>query len=108
MMIDPCKDCGECCKIGESGAPMFMPHELALLPDVLAGQVGKRRAEYWNVQVSSMDPLKPCMWLMHDKRCREYERCPDVCRNFEPGCEACVKFRKRGGLPAFETGDDDD
>lgn len=52
-----------------------------------------------------VDPLKawrygqPCLWLDETtKRCKNYEHRPATCREFQPGEEACLEYRKRGGL----------
>jgi Fe-S-cluster containining protein len=42
----------------------------------------------------------PCLWLDTDtRRCRHYAYRPTVCRQFEPGCPACLEHRRRRGLP---------
>jgi Fe-S-cluster containining protein len=42
----------------------------------------------------------PCLWFYADtRRCRHYAYRPIVCRQFEPGCAACLEHRIRRGLP---------
>lgn len=41
----------------------------------------------------------PCVWLNRvTGRCRHYEFRPDVCREFEVGGEACLRYREKEGL----------
>jgi uncharacterized protein len=41
----------------------------------------------------------PCLWLDLDTlRCRHYDIRPRVCREFEPGEEDCLDFRRKAGV----------
>lgn len=41
---------------------------------------------------------KPCLWLDDAGRCKHYDLRPLVCREFEPGEEACNDMRGNIGL----------
>lgn len=45
------------------------------------------------------DPEGPCFWYdAAAGRCKNYERRPNVCRNFEPGCLPCFYWRHRANV----------
>ena len=37
--------------------------------------------------------FRPCIWLGPDSRCKQYERRPIVCVDFEPGNPVCLDDR---------------
>lgn len=42
---------------------------------------------------------QPCFWLdTTTRRCKNYEHRPATCREFEPGEDACLAYRREGGL----------
>lgn len=50
---------------------------------------------------SSADPdyETPCFWYDHERHCcKHYEHRPSICREFEPGCEACHIHRSTHGI----------
>lgn len=41
----------------------------------------------------------PCLWLdVRTGRCREHHYRPNICREFEVGCERCNELRVQAGL----------
>ena len=96
-----CRGCGACCL--HLGWPPFYsrtgkdPRWRRLVkkrPD-LVPEVD-RAADAWGIVVGvfSEGLAIPCVWYDESTRtCRNYEYRPDVCRDFEPGEEDCLRFR---------------
>ena len=100
-----CDGCGACCL--RMGYPPFTgmynhaakrgdPEWLALPVDLAAearqGAVDGRG-----------DAELPCVWLdLETRRCRNYDRRPSICREFEMGSEDCLRHRRRAGIDILE------
>lgn len=91
LPIIDCSGCGQCCR--NQPYPPFLwwnnedvppePHYSQIKEMILA----KARAD-----------TEPCLWLTPDGRCGHYEIRPEICREFELGCEECLEMRAEVGL----------
>jgi len=84
-----CLQCGACC--AHLGSPPIMPDETEKLPPELRDTVHAfLDADGWR-----SESYKPCyFWNSETRKCRIYEHRPAICREFEPGSEACRAWRK--------------
>ena len=81
-----CESCGKCCQ--HMGFPPFMYFEILDLPNVLKQPLLE---VYDNKQVLEEGGLS-CIWLK-DNQCMHYRHRPQICRDFELGSDACIKYR---------------
>lgn len=89
LPILDCNDCGACCM--EISSPPFLPDELNELPvDLREDYLAQCEKIEWD------DDERPCFWFdVESKRCRHYENRPEVCQEFEVGCDACHGWREQ-------------
>lgn len=88
-VIESCDGCGACCM--QQGHPPYTDDERQFVPYELLAPVD----EYLS-SLEEDDFGQPCIWLDPDtKQCRNYEHRPQVCRDFERGCDFCVRLRLR-------------
>jgi Fe-S-cluster containining protein len=75
---------------------MFMPDErLALLEHLRQELDAYDQSRPKTDDGRAIDDYgQPCIWLKSDGTCRHYEHRPQVCRDFEVGCKACLRFRE--------------
>lgn len=101
LPVISCDGCGLCC--AEIVYPPFFgpsdPSYRALeadrpdLAEQLTEDRERRRRE------ESPDWGTPCSWFdVATRKCRNYEHRPDICRDYEVGCESCLSYRKAAGL----------
>lgn len=97
-----CKGCGACCR--HMGHPTF----IRTVGTSWKGYPRTKDDDIWNnmprrlqAEVSAyLDGRKgddyglPCIWLTPEGTCKNYQHRPEVCRDFEPGNDACLEFRK--------------
>jgi Fe-S-cluster containining protein len=111
-----CKGCGACCR--HVGHPMFGPlideatgrqlpaplldPEFVALPRHLRRELVEYRRFLLARDIGD-DFGWPCIWLKPDGTCRHYEHRPRVCRDFELGGEACLRFRREQGIGLART-----
>jgi Fe-S-cluster containining protein len=89
LAIVSCDRCGACCM--QQGHPPYTDDELQFVPDELLESINGHLS-----QLEADDFGEPCIWLDSDtKQCRNYEHRPQVCRDFERGCDSCVELRLR-------------
>ncbi len=106
LPIVNCDDCGACCM--DQSSPRWY---FALLCNP---QLGNEDDPDWqrfkNLPKDALQSLldhkekvgkeggkskEPCCWLdLETKRCKWYEHRPDMCRDFEVGCEGCHSWRE--------------
>lgn len=82
-----CDNCGKCCQ--HIGFPPFMYHEILNLPADLKLQILPLYDDRQKLEMSR----DKCVWLREDNKCANYEHRPKVCKDFEVGEDACLKFR---------------
>lgn len=88
-VIESCDGCGACCM--QQGHPPYTDDELQFVPDELLAPINEYLAT-----LEEDDFGQPCIWLDPDtKQCRNYDYRPHVCRDFERGCDPCVRLRQR-------------
>jgi Fe-S-cluster containining protein len=93
-----CDDCGACCQYmgavptamldrdGFTPIPGCKP-----LPEWLKAEL---RADWEWVNRTGRSDFEPCIWFDQEtRRCKHYEYRPEVCRDFEVGEEACLRWR---------------
>lgn len=93
-----CKGCGACCMEIES-PPGYQLYSMLqtddtdkLRFDTLPQDAKQALLNYY--QKGSFE-VAPCIWLNTETReCRYYDHRPEVCRDFEVGCEACLTWRR--------------
>jgi Fe-S-cluster containining protein len=89
---DACKDCGLCC-MAVTTPPFICPPTFELWG--LDKWICSPRRAYADEQ--------PCVWLDRiTGKCTHYEDRPDICMDYEVGCESCVALRREAGLPEIE------
>lgn len=85
-----CSDCGVCCL--HVGVPPFVGAEIERLPETLLAEMSMARWFRWPEH-------GPCAWYdAATKKCIHHEHRPQICRDFEVGCEVCVEFRRMAGV----------
>lgn len=102
LPVVSCDGCGECCR--HQVMPPFVRFDgdpewerlKASRPDLAAGIEAeiarKTREDDWPDDA-------PCFWFDIDTgRCRHYEDRPQICRDFEVGCEDCIRYRDDAGI----------
>jgi Fe-S-cluster containining protein len=53
----------------------------------------------YQLMVKHDGDINPCIWLdLVSGKCKHYELRPDICRDYEPGCDPCRKLRRSVGL----------
>jgi len=95
-----CEGCGLCCEgIGSpvamytyrtsySGPYLYRPKNL---PEELAREIdhyfaGLKRGE---------EPVDHCLWFdVETRKCKHHQWRPQVCRNYQVGCESCLNERR--------------
>ncbi len=103
---DPCGGCGVCClhvvfppfwarwPLGTPGNDPDWVRLATERPDLAAGI----EADYERRKAAGLcrrDYEAPCLWYdASSRRCKHYDYRPDVCRDFEPGGEDCMRFRE--------------
>ena len=94
-----CDGCGICCM--HMAVPPFLPEETDGLPEDIREEFRAILATR-EIQFTATDSdFVPCAWFdWATRQCRHYDHRPEVCREFEVGCDACVDLRRNGGLPA--------
>ena len=96
LLIIDCNGCGACCR--HMGHPTFLPSESTWL--ALPKHLKQELKAYDASRPKTKDgrPIsdvgQPCIWLEPDGTCRHYEHRPEVCRDFEVGSAACLRFRE--------------
>jgi uncharacterized protein len=114
-IVETCDGCGACCR--EQGSPpgylqMVFPSIRAVaqsayleredyarfttLPsDALASLQEYARA----LQAGEIPGGGACIWFDSETRgCKHYEHRPDICRGFDVGSPACIRWRERHGI----------
>lgn len=92
-----CDDCGACC-LHMVRPPFYRLGDpawawLVLTRPDLAEEIDA------DIDAHPGDDERPCLWLdLETRRCRHYELRPEICRDFEPGCYACIRHRVDVGL----------
>jgi Fe-S-cluster containining protein len=96
---DPCRGCGACCL--HLGWPPFLQRFAGWKGEPAWNRLVKERPDLADeiVRLSKAATHNgdhgPCVWFdAETRRCRHYERRPRICRDFEPGEEDCLRFRK--------------
>lgn len=102
-----CDNCGACCM--EMRSPPFMvylgddgefhPYDECDREEyswLIAAPPEARIAFLERVMIDDDVPEDaPCVWLdLNTRRCRYYEHRPQICRDFEVGCDGCHRWRK--------------
>jgi uncharacterized protein len=102
VLDDPCRDCGACC-LQMARPPFCGPSDPewtrleSARPD-LAREIEADRAAR-PLTIANEAEGWPCLWLDPvARRCRHYEYRPEVCRDFEPGEDDCLRHRERRGI----------
>lgn len=99
-IIDPsvtCTGCGACCT--HMVRPPFM-----IIDDADWNRLIKWRPDLVmeinaDREVRHCDDPAPCLWFDADRRtCKHYDYRPEVCRDYEPGCQSCLDHRARVGV----------
>ena len=100
LQPDDCSNCGLCCygigspvkmftyRYGHSGPYMFRPKDL---PKELGDEIDS----YFNSLTDGVEPLDHCLWFDEETGyCKHHQWRPQVCRDYETGCDACLNERK--------------
>lgn len=84
-----CAGCGACCLY--IGSPPFVSQEeYDLLPDSL-----RKPLDQWVENLTAESSEGVCLWFdAENKRCKNYEHRPSVCREFDVGAEDCRRVRE--------------
>lgn len=102
---EPCRDCGACCQHMvyppfwsrlPIGTPENDPEWERLLVDrpELAAEIHEDYARRRAAGLDRNGYEAPCLWLNRETfRCRHHDYRPQVCREFEPGGEDCLRIR---------------
>ena len=93
-IITDCNGCGSCCL--EMCSPPFLgptDEEYLALPDAVQCSydlgMAQREEDGWIDGVA-------CFWFdKESRRCKHYEHRPEICRDFDRGCEACHGWREQ-------------
>lgn len=73
------------------GEPPFLGFEIYNLPTHLRDEVLTIMHNNPGLEHSR----QPCYWFdMNTRRCVEYNHRPQICRDFEVGCNACINYRE--------------
>lgn len=102
-----CDGCGECCR--HQVMPPFVPDFFGPdlrndefdafkrdWPELAAGL----KAEYERkTRENDWPDDAPCFWFdQATGRCKHYEARPEICRDFEVGCDDCLRYREEAGI----------
>ena len=85
--MSECKQCGGCCK--HIGSPPILPDEIDGLP------FGPKAVVQWFLHRDDFRSERdiPYYFWAGEDGCMIHHIKPSVCAEFEPGCEACQRFR---------------
>lgn len=92
-----CAGCGKCCET-QAGLPVVYYRVFGTIAELPAHLQLEIQEIYvrWYGTGSWKGPAdqSPCVWYDAEaKRCKHYEYRPDVCREFEVGGEACLRYK---------------
>jgi Fe-S-cluster containining protein len=105
---DPCRGCGACCR--HLGWPPFLLYGELYGPEMseeawehleqehpqLAQEIQLARER---CRFKREGEMGPCSWYDPEtRRCKHHELRPQICRDFEPGSEDCLRFRAEHGI----------
>lgn len=93
-----CDQCGACCRtfcvrVSERDAerePRIRNESIELQPWI--------QTRTWKYQIFPLPFHTGCCFLKPDNRCSVYETRPELCRDFQPGSDACQIARKEAGF----------
>jgi len=105
-IIDSCDGCGSCC-LEQSSPPMYLAY--LCWPDYMLKDADEDDLNrFRSLPESAMQSLREyreqdelpdgevCIWFDEETRgCKHYEHRPQICREFERGCEACHEWRNQ-------------
>lgn len=107
MKINPCENCGLCCrKLIIEIQHIDVVREPSLLPIVtlLDGNGAISFESEWEREyMLACGETVPCQMLDADSRCKIYPTRPNTCVGFEAGGEQCNELREQAGMPPISA-----
>lgn len=88
-IVESCDGCGaRCCQYMRT--PPFIWTQNDMPPEHLQAEILAAA----NQSLDERPDESPCIWL-DGEQCRHYDHRPQICRDFDRGCEHCVSLRSQ-------------